>query len=440
MHNHATGSSDNFAGPVVFRWCQRPRPFKTVAMVRSAALVFLLALSPLQAVETLPLPDPLQTETGNRIESAAQWTSERRPELIHLFGENIYGHTPIGRPGPLSFVVRDVKEGARGGTATRLRVGILFEGNEDGRQMELLVHLPEGAQAPVPVFLGLNFDGNFTTTAETDLPLPDHYVHGLFARLEDHRATEEMRGKNASMFPYDEIVARGYGVATACYNEVEPDIPNQWWHGPRVLAPPTEDHSWGTIGGWAWALSRAMDYLETNPQVDKSRVAVFGFSRLGKTTMWAGAQDERFAAVISQNSGKGGVSLSKRLTGEPVSNLSGDRLGHWFCRNYKRYADNEAEFPVDGHLLASLIAPRPLLILSATGDTWADPEGEFLSGRLATPVYELFGKEGLAAEKWPEPSKLINSRIGYYLRTGDHNVTPEDWQITLDWADEHLKR
>ncbi|BCM92621.1 carbohydrate esterase [Abditibacteriota bacterium] len=388
-----------------------------------------------------PLPEPLTMQNGTPVTSAGQWRAARRPELLRLFEENIYGKTPIGRPQNLRFVVREIKKNARDGKATRLRVGVLFEGSEAGRQMELLVYLPNDVKGPVPMFLGLNFDGNFTTTTEKDLPVPDHFVNGLFYRLPDHRARESLRGNNARMWPYDEILARGYGIATACYGEVEPDDKNQWWHGPRALAPspPTQSDDWGTIGGWAWALSRAMDYLQTNKQVDPRRIALFGFSRLGKTAMWAGSQDERFAAVISQNSGKGGVSLSKRLVGERVSHLAGPDLAHWFAPAYAQYADNEVALPVDGHELAALIAPRPLLILSGTEDDFSDPEGEFLSGKAATPVYKLLGSDGLNADQWPAPQTLINSTIGYYLRLGGHNVTPEDWTATLNWADQHLK-
>ena len=181
-----------------------------------------------------------------------------------------------------------------------------------------------------------------------------------------------------------------------------------------------------------------MDYLETNKRVDAKRVAVFGFSRLGKAAMWAGAQDERFALVVSQDSGKGGVSLSKRPVGEPVAHLSGKDLGHWFAPNYAKYAGNEAALPVDGHELAALIAPRPLLILSGAEDAWSDPEGEFLGGLGAAPVYRLLGTDGLAATQWPAPQHLIDSTVGYYLRPGGHNVTFEDWQATLKFADKHF--
>lgn len=407
-------------------------------------LLAMLAVGPkAQAEPTTPimnpviLPDPLLLNNGLPVTTAQQWRAERRPEILHLFESEIFGKTLVGRPEKLRFVVREEKRDARGGKATRLRIGVLFEGTENGRQMELLVYLPNAAKGPVPLFLGLNFDGNFCTTDEPDLPVPTHYVHGLFYRLPNHIASEALRGNNKAMWPYDEILERGYGIATACYSEVEPDMANQWWHGPRALGTPPVAGDWGAIGTWAWALSRAMDYLETNPRVNPKKVAIFGFSRLGKTAMWAGAQDERFAAVVSQNSGKGGVSLLKRLVGEDVAHLAGP-LGHWFTPTYAKYSKNEAALPVDGHSLAALIAPRPLLILSGAEDAWSDPEGEFRGGVGATPVYRLLGNEGIGDATWPGVGKLVGGPVGYYLRPGGHNVTFEDWQVTLNWADKYL--
>jgi acetyl esterase/lipase len=406
--------------------------------------LFFLALSALPAmsqtpVTTLPLPDPLTMQNGTKVTSAKAWRTTRRPELLRLFEQEIYGRNSLGRPENMRFVLREEKPDARGGLATRLRVGILFEGTQGGRQMELLVYLPNAVKSCVPLFLGLNFDGNFTTTNEADIPLPGHYVHGLFQnRPADHKASEAARGIHASMFPYDEILKRGYGIATACYGEVEPDAAGRWQEGPRGIGRAPGEHDWGAIGAWAWALSRAMDYLQTHPRVDKKRVAVFGFSRLGKTAMWAGAQDERFALVISQESGKGGVSLSKRLTGEPVEHLAA-KFPHWFTPAYAKYAKNEEALPVDGHCLAALVAPRPLLILSGAQDKWSDPEGEFFGALHAAPVYRLLGKDGMAATSWPPPQTLVKSTVGYYLRPGPHNVTPEDWRATLAFADKHLK-
>lgn len=390
------------------------------------------------AVTTDPLPDPLVCEDGTSVKDAATWRNKRRPELLRLFEGEVYGVTRVSRPAAMQFVVRDEKQDARGGKATRLRIGVLFEGRENGRQMELLVYLPNHVVGPVPVFLGLNFDGNYDTTDEPDIPLPNHWVNGLFQPRSDHKAHADARGRHAAMFPYDLILERGYGVATAGYGEVEPDEPGHWRDGPRGLGPPPGAGDWGALGAWAWALSRGLDYLQTNPRVDAGRVAVFGFSRLGKAAMWAAAQDERFAMVISQNSGKGGVSLMKRHSGEPVAHLAGKDLGHWFAPHYAAYANNEAALPVDGHELVALIAPRPLLILSGVEDTWSDPEGEFLGGLGANPVYRLLGTDGLAARAWPAPQTLIHSTIGYYLRLGGHNVTLDDWQATLFFADKHL--
>lgn len=414
-------------------------------MIRQSILgVALLAVAGGGTMETkaqvvsYPLPDPLVMNNGTPVTTVEQWQNQRRPELLILLENHMFGDTPVGRPGSLSFVVREEKPDARGGRATRLRVGILFEGTEEGRQMELLVYLPNDVYGPVPIFLGLNFDGNFTTTTEADIPQPTHYVNGLFRSVPNHKPAAWMRGDDARMWPYDTILDRGYGIATVCYGDIQPDMNEQWWHGPRIFSPPTADDDWGSIGAWAWALSRAMDWIETEPRIDSSKVAILGFSRLGKTVMWAGAQDERFAAVVSQCSGKGGISLMKRIVGEDVAHLTNETIGHWFADKFKEYAGNEEALPVDGHFLASLIAPRGLLILSGRDDSYSDPEGEFLSGVAATPVYELFGSEGLATTNWPSSGTLINSPVGYYMHSGGHDVTTDDWAATLNWADAQL--
>ena len=388
---------------------------------------------------TYPLPDPLTLNNGNPVLTADKWRNIRRDQILTLFEQNMQGETRVGtRAATIKHVVREEITDARAGRATRLRIGILFEGTEEGRQMEMLVYLPNNAVGPVPMFLGLNFDGNFSTTTEPDIPITQSWVYSLYySGIDNHVATAAMRGHNASMWPYNMILDRGYGIATIHYTDIEPDMDNQWWHGPRVWNAPLDENDWGSIGAWAWALSRALDWMETEERIDAEKVAVLGFSRLGKTAMWAGAQDERFAAVVSQCSGKGGVSLSKRMTGEPISNLV-TKFPHWYSENYQQYVDNEENLPVDGHMLASLIAPRGLLILSGATDSWSDPEGEFLSGVAATPVYNLLGSEGMAATNWPTAGTLINSPIGYYMHATGHDVTTDDWEATLDWADVHL--
>lgn len=386
------------------------------------------------------LPDPLRCSDGTPVTDARTWRERRRPELLRLFADEVYGRTLVGRPEAQRFIVRERKDNARGGSAVRLRIGVLFEGRDDGRQMELLVYLPKQAPGPVPVFLGFSFDGNYTTTDDADLPVPTHWANGLYAnKLKDHVPTAAGRGIHKEMWQIDRLLARGYGLVTAGYGEVEPDTAGQWRKGPRGLAAEPGERDWGSIGAWAWAMSRAMDWVATEPLIDATRVTALGFSRLGKTAMWAGAQDERFAAVVSIESGAGGVALSKRIYGETVAHMMRN-LGHWYCPAYRRYADNEAALPIDHHELAALIAPRPLLILSAVDDRWSDPKGEFLGGLGADPVYRLLGTDGLAAREWPGVGVFIDSRIGYQMRAGKHDVTADDWQAMLAFADKQLKR
>jgi hypothetical protein len=383
------------------------------------------------------LPDPLLCRDGTRVTDAKTWREKRRPELLKLFEGEVYGKTLVGRPESLKFVVREEKKDACRGKATRLRVGVLFEGREDGRQMELLIYLPNSAKGPLPVFFGLNFDGNYVVTDDADMPVPKHFVHGLFNnQAESNVATEAGRGSHKSMWQCDYLLEKGYGLVTACYCEIEPDEREHVKDGPRGLGPEIGPGDWGMMGSWAWGISRGMDYLETNARIDARRVALVGFSRIGKAALWAGAQDERFALVVSNCSGAGGAALSKRIFGETVA----DSTEEWFCERFKQYANNEEAMPVDQHELLALLAPRPLLVTSATEDLWADPKGEFLSVVAADPVYRLLGTDGIRQKDWPEAGKLVESTLGYFLRMGGHDVTFEDWKVMVAFADKFLPK
>lgn len=391
------------------------------------------------AVAPYTLPDPLVCSDGTKVADGQVWNEKRRPELLHLFESEVYGHTLVGRPETLRFVLREEKKDARSGKATRLRIGVLFEGREDGRQMELLVYLPNDVVKPVPVFLGLNFDGNYTISDDPDLPVPKHFAMGLYAnKLKDNVPTEAGRGLHKYMWQVDLALESGFGIATAAYGEIEPDADGHWKEGPRGLAHEPGAGDWGCVGAWAWGLSRAMDYLETNSRVDGKRVTVMGFSRLGKAAMWAAAQDTRFVAAISNASGAGGIALNKRIFGETVKDLT-TRLGRWFTPGFAKYAANEAAMPIDAHELVAFIAPRPLLATSGTEDLWSDPHGEFLSLVAADPVYRLLTNEGIDTKQWPEAGRLINDRLGYFLRQGPHDVTLEDWRAMLAFVPHHAK-
>jgi len=402
------------------------------------------------AVRPYSLPDPLRTAEGREVTSPELWAKVRRPELLRLFESQVYGKTPTpDAPIKVSYEVASEEPGSLGGKATRREVTIRFGEGPDAPRMELLVFLPKGASKdrPAPAFLGLNFEGNHAVSNDPGVRLSTAWMRADHGKgVVDHKATEAARGQVADRWCAERVVERGYALATAYYGDLDPDFDDGFQNGVHPLfyrpgqSKPDPDQ-WGAIGAWAWGLSRALDYLATAPEVDASKVAVMGHSRLGKTALWAGAQDPRFALVISNNSGEGGASLSRRNFGEDVAHLN-KSFPHWFCGNYKQYSGHEDRLPVDQHELIALIAPRPVLISSAEEDRWADPRGEFLAAQAADPVYRLLGTDGLLLREWPAPAEdsLSKGTIGYRYRPGKHDVLPSDWEAYLDFADAHLKK
>ena len=390
------------------------------------------------------LPDPLVLESGQKVTTPEIWFQQRRPELFKKFETLQYGKAP-GRPEGMKFVVRSVAAGVLDGKATRKQIAILLTGKDDGPHIDLLVYLPQGATKPVPMFLGLNFHGNHAIHPDPGISLPTSWVPNDKATgVENHRASDKGRGMDHKSWPVEQILARGYGLATAYYGDIEPDFDGGFTQGVHQLTfkpgqTQPEPGEWASIAAWAWGLSRALDYLETDRDVDARHVAVLGHSRLGKTSLWAGACDQRFALVISNDSGCCGACLSKRIFGETVGGIN-RHFPHWFCGNFKQYSEHEERLPVDQHELIALIAPRPVYVASALEDRWADPKGEFLGAKGADPVYRLLGTDGLAATEMPPPEQPVTSTIGYHLRRGVHALTEYDWQRYLDFADRRWQR
>lgn len=387
------------------------------------------------------LPDPLTLENGGKVENPDDWLGRRRPEILSLFEEHVYGRAPSAKP-EIKFETESSDEKALGGKAARREISIKLSRNNKKHCIRLLLYIP-GKTRPAPVFLGLNFWGNHSVCRDPGIKLPDGWFRGNGEGIVNNRATESSRGASEDRWQVEKIIDSGFALATLYYGDLEPDHPQGWKEGIRAFLHPEGKNAefapsdWGAVGAWAWGLSRAMDYLEEDKDTDHAKTAVMGHSRLGKASLWAGARDERFRIVISNNSGCGGAALSRRRFGETLYHIN-TLAPHWFCGNFKNYNGKEDSLPADQHQLIALIAPRPVYIASAEEDLWADPKGEFLAAKNAEPAYRLFDKPGPGAEEMPAVNTPVGDFIGYHIREGKHGVTAFDREQYIRFAKRHF--
>lgn len=367
------------------------------------------------AVPSYTLPDPLVMADGTKITSAKQWEQKGRPATIELFRSFVFGRAPR-KPHRIMFEVKETTPDALDGTATRKRVAITsFDQEGKSFTFEAAVLTPNKTTSPVPAFLLIN--------------------NRLVASADPSRQQKD------GFWPAEEIINRGYATAVFRTNDVDPDVKESEARakGVRGVWPAGSGEegkdSWATIAAWAWGASRVLDYLQTDGRIDGNKVAVVGHSRGGKTALWAGAEDERFAIAISNDSGCGGAALSRRRFGETVAAIN-DRFPHWFCNAFKGFNDREDSLPIDHHQLIALMAPRGVYVASADADFWADQRGEFLSLVHASPVFALYDQAVIPADAMPplNTPRIWGTR-GYHIHEGGHNLTPYDWNCYMDFAD-----
>jgi pimeloyl-ACP methyl ester carboxylesterase len=367
-----------------------------------------------EKVPAYTLPQVLTSVDGRKVISTDLWKNVRRPEILELFRKNVYGRVPE-TPYKKSFKVVELDKNSMGGTATLKRVDITISADSKSLVIHLILFTPAKAQKPVPVFLLIDNRG----PANTD---PSRKVKSEF-------------------WPVEDAIDRGYGMAVFSNADVDPDDFDDFKNGIHGILDknPRPADAWGTIAAWAWGASRCMDYLVTDKDVAGDKVAVVGHSRGGKTALWAGAEDQRFAMVVSNESGAGGAALARRRFGETVERIN-TVFPHWFCSNYKKYNNNEDSLPVDMHMLLALSAPRALYVDCADNDLWGDPRGSYLALYNAVPVFKLLGANSDIPEAMPPLNKQVMSgTVAFHIRDGVHDMLLKDWNWFMDFADVVLK-
>lgn len=375
-------------------------------------------------VPAFQLPPLLVTSEGKSVTTPEDWFEVRRPQIMSLFGNLVYGVTPVPESQlRTTFDVVKIDREFMDGKATRKDVRIHFENAKGAAELTILVFTPNGSARPCPAIL----QHSFSNTKDNG-----HDVH------------PERSGYLRNDVPLGAMLERGFGYVVVPQGDLVRHNEVEFLSGVHPLFYRTgqsfpKAYEWGVIATVSWSASRALDYLESDHDVDAKRVAVMGHSKMGKVALWTAAQDQRFALAISAQSGCAGAALWKRDFGENMEKMV-TRFPYWLCRNAAKFSRNEEDLPIDQHMLLACIAPRPLYVASAEEDLWADPRGEYLAAYHAGEVYRLLGKKSLESETSPPVGEaIVDSDVGYHVRRGGHSVEMYDWQRFLDFVGRHLR-
>ena len=396
-----------------------------------------LAVNYTQAdVGVINVPNLLVSENDTRIKNSDVWPSTRRPEIPQLLIDNQYGISPSVASTRKATTRHDYSEhgvAALNGTALRSQSTITATTDLGSHAIDVLLYTPARATGPSPTVLMVNFSPNVIMVDDTGIKETDGWDNG-----------KRIPGRQARVIAKPDVaayLARGYAVALVHYAQIEPDFDGGSALGLRKIYGPINEISRkpsdaGAVATWAEGLSLVREHLARDPSVDGRRIALYGISRLGKTALWAGANDPRFAAIIAVSSGEGGASLSRRNYGETIGHVAA-AFPYWFSRKWNSFAPSPSSAPVDAHMVLAMIAPRPLMLVVGETDAWSDPYGEFVAARLATPVYRLFDKVGV--DGIPPLDVPTRHDLVFMMHSAGHGPAPQDTPAILAFLDRNLR-
>ncbi len=359
----------------------------------------------------MKIPELMKTISGVEITDREKWEVFRRPEIMNLMSEYIYGVRPIEKPDDLHFITVRKEEEFGGQNILFEKIKICFCENS----FDVYAYLPQDRKEKAPAFLYIM-----------------HEFQEDQCNLEDNIKCESVNIR--------EVTSRGFAIFIMPTRNIAPD----WEHKANykegiypLFETKRKENSWATISAWSWGASRVMDYITSDPRIDDQRVTVVGHSRGGKTALWCGATDLRFYCAISNNSGCTGAAMHRTKNGEHIKEIN---ITDWFCKNYHKFNDAEEMLPTDQHMLIAAMAPRLCYVASSSEDEWADPLAERLSCRMAGEAYALYGKTGVVL---PDEPVRINQAyhegtIGYHVKQGEHSITSFDWKMYLDFLEKKM--